>query len=151
MADLCHSLSRTYLKTPCVCPCLTHPPLIRVKVWFDPWTRLAVCDWVSQGDKTGGLLGPWFLWWRRCLNAHPYPYVSEMNSPSDARGLGLHLGSIDNATLIFTVVYIVWPDRAPPEMLPPTLLAGAESYGRTEQRGRIAFACWSSDDVGGKR
>lgn len=32
----------------------THPPLIRVKVWFDPWTRLAVCDWVSLGRKAGG-------------------------------------------------------------------------------------------------
>lgn len=50
----------------------THQPLIRVKVWFDPWTRLAVCDWVSQGDQEGGLLGPWFLsWWLRGLNAHP--------------------------------------------------------------------------------
>lgn len=58
-----------------------------------------------------------------------YPYVSEMNTPSDPHGLGLHLGSTDNATLISTVVYIVWPNCAPSELLPPTLLAWAESYG----------------------
>lgn len=127
-------LSRTYLKIPCVCPCLTHTHLwsesrcglIHEPGWpcvieFHRGERQGV-SWVP-----GSFPGGYAAW---TPTHYRYPYVSEMNSPSDTRGLGLHLGSTDNATLISTVVYIVWPNCAPSELLPPTLLPEAESYGK---------------------
>lgn len=113
--DVVAALSRTYLKIPCVCPCLTHTHLwseSRCGLIHEPgWP--CVIEFHRRGGIWRGSPGYLVPFLVATLLKRPthyrYPYVSEMKSPSNTCGLGLRLGSTDNATLITTVVYIVWP------------------------------------------